>query len=136
MPKYISPKITSKKIKLSFFLSNVMWLDQFNLVGNVYAQSGGGTAASNSGGFGGCGGACGCGTQGTGLPTGGASVSVNSSCNSACSSASGVSVENTVPSIGGYVPTEITTNNNCNSNSNCVGCSSGNDANGGSGGHS
>lgn len=39
--KYYKPKIAVKKVKISFFLSNIFWLDQFNMVGDVYAQSGG-----------------------------------------------------------------------------------------------
>lgn len=39
--KYIKPKIKSKKIKISFFLSSASWIDQFNFIGQVYAQSGG-----------------------------------------------------------------------------------------------
>ncbi len=38
-PKYKKPKITEKKIKISFFLSQVSLVDQFNLFGTVYAQS-------------------------------------------------------------------------------------------------
>lgn len=37
---YIKPKIKSKKIKLSFFLSRIAALDQFSFIGNIYAQSG------------------------------------------------------------------------------------------------
>jgi len=39
--KYIKPKIVAKKIRLNHFLSNVWWIDRFNFVGSVYAQSGG-----------------------------------------------------------------------------------------------
>lgn len=45
MPYYQKPKITQKKIKVSFFLSNIAWLDQFNLTGTIYAQSGGANSA-------------------------------------------------------------------------------------------
>lgn len=56
--KYQKPKITKKRIKLSFFLTNISWIDQFNLVGKVYAQSDCGAAANctcshcNAGGWG------------------------------------------------------------------------------------
>ncbi len=40
--RYQKPAIKSKKVKISFFMSKVSILDQFNLVGDVYAQSGGG----------------------------------------------------------------------------------------------
>lgn len=43
-PLYQKPKITTKKLKISFFLSRVSWLDQFNMLGSVYAQSGGGSS--------------------------------------------------------------------------------------------
>lgn len=39
---YKKPKINSKKVKISFFLSKTSWIDQFSFVGQVYAQSGGG----------------------------------------------------------------------------------------------
>lgn len=39
--KYIKPKIKRRKVKLNYFLSKVFWLDQFNFIGTVYAQSGG-----------------------------------------------------------------------------------------------
>ncbi len=45
--RYIKPEVTSKKVKISFFLSKVFWVDNFNLVGDVYAQSGGCAAASD-----------------------------------------------------------------------------------------
>ncbi len=47
---YQKPQLKSKKIKISFFLSKVSWLDGFNAIGTVYAQSGG----SDNGGWGGC----------------------------------------------------------------------------------
>lgn len=47
---YVKPKMTSKKVKISHFLSKVFWMDQFNFVGNVYAQSGG---PPGDGGYGG-----------------------------------------------------------------------------------
>lgn len=53
--RYIPPKIKVKKVKLSFFMQNVSWLDQFNIIGNVYAQSG----CSGGGGDGGYGCMCG-----------------------------------------------------------------------------
>jgi len=39
---YTKPKLTSKKIKISFFLSQTSVLDQFSFIAEVYAQSGGG----------------------------------------------------------------------------------------------
>ena len=53
LKKYIKPQIKQKKIKLSYFLSNIIWVDQFNLVGKVYAQS---SDAGGGGTSGGCGG--------------------------------------------------------------------------------
>ena len=47
--KYSKPKIISKKIKLSFFLSNFKFIDSFGWVGNVYAQSSGSTGGSSGG---------------------------------------------------------------------------------------
>lgn len=38
--KYHKPKIISKSVMISFFMSKVWWIDQFNFTGNVYAQSG------------------------------------------------------------------------------------------------
>ena len=46
--KYQKPKMYSKKVKISFFLSQVAILDQFSIMGNVYAQSGGCSSASTS----------------------------------------------------------------------------------------
>lgn len=37
---YLKPKISSKKIKLNFFLTNITPLDRFHLIGDVYAGSG------------------------------------------------------------------------------------------------
>lgn len=51
---YQKPKLLSKKIKISFFLSKVSWLDGFNALGTVYAQSGGGGGGDGGGGWGGC----------------------------------------------------------------------------------
>ena len=39
--KYQKPTIISKKIKISFFMSKMTILDQFNIIGDIYAQSGG-----------------------------------------------------------------------------------------------
>lgn len=39
--KYLKAKIKIKKIKITYFLTPVGFLDQFNLLGTVYAQSGG-----------------------------------------------------------------------------------------------
>lgn len=39
--RYQKPQIKSKKIKFSFFLTQVTLLDQFSFMGNVYAQYGG-----------------------------------------------------------------------------------------------
>ena len=55
LKKYIKPQIKQKKIKLSYFLSNIIWVDQFNLVGKVYAQSSDAGGGGTSGGCGGCG---------------------------------------------------------------------------------
>lgn len=41
LKKYIKAKITAKKIKITYFLTPMGYLDQFNLLGTVYAQSGG-----------------------------------------------------------------------------------------------
>jgi hypothetical protein len=47
--KYQKPHIKSKKIKISFFMSKVAILDQFNFIGDVYAQSdAGGGGGSNT----------------------------------------------------------------------------------------
>jgi hypothetical protein len=46
--QYQKPKIKVKKVKMSFFHSNIWWLDQFNLVGEVYAQSGGSSFSDGS----------------------------------------------------------------------------------------
>lgn len=71
--KYFTPQIKIKKIKVNFFLSKFYWIDQFNLIGDVYAQSGG-CANVDSGGGG----------QGTGGPesggTGGGECSTGSTC--------------------------------------------------------
>lgn len=37
--KYLKPKMSNRKVKLNFFLSNISMLDQFNFIGSVYAQS-------------------------------------------------------------------------------------------------
>lgn len=41
--KYQKPQITNKKVKLSFFLTKISYIDQFNIIGNIYASSGGGS---------------------------------------------------------------------------------------------
>lgn len=38
--KYLKPQIKIKKLKISFFLTKTLWIDQFNLMGKVYAQYG------------------------------------------------------------------------------------------------
>jgi hypothetical protein len=43
--KYKRAKITEKKITASFFLTPMRFLDQFNMVGNIYGASG---ATSNT----------------------------------------------------------------------------------------
>ena len=45
--KYQKPIIKTKKIKISFFMSKVSVLDQFNIIGDVYAQSGGGSPSTS-----------------------------------------------------------------------------------------
>lgn len=117
--EYKKPHFTSKKIKLSFFLSNIFWLDQFNLVGDVYAQSGNCTnceSACSQGANSGCGCANSqsCGQCGANEPGGGNC----GGCGCGCSRQG--------------IPTSIT---GCQQCSYACGCSSGNDANGGSGGH-
>lgn len=72
--KYIRAKIKEKKIKVSYFLTPMGFLDQFHLIGTVYAQSGGG----GDGGYGGGGATSntsggGTGGAGTGSSTGGTS---------------------------------------------------------------
>jgi len=49
LKKYIKPKIYTKKIKVNFFLTPMGFIDHFNLMGNIYAQSpgGSGTAATS-----------------------------------------------------------------------------------------
>ncbi len=37
--KYIKPTVKEKKLKLNFFLTNSVFLDQFNILGKVYASS-------------------------------------------------------------------------------------------------
>lgn len=87
MPKalsYSKPKITQKKIKISYFLSNVHWLDQFNLIGNVYAQSsceGSPSCAESCGGAG-----CGCSCKGSCF---GSSCSINGCGGGSANSGSG-----------------------------------------------
>lgn len=51
--KYMAPQIKFKKIKVNFFLSNFFWIDEFNMVGDVYAQSGGACGGPECGGCGG-----------------------------------------------------------------------------------
>lgn len=48
---YIKPKISTKKIRLNYFLSKVWWIDQFKFFGNVYAQSGGSGGGGSDGGY-------------------------------------------------------------------------------------
>lgn len=45
--RYQKPLMKAKKVTVSFFLSKIALLDQFNILGNVYAQSG------SDGGYGG-----------------------------------------------------------------------------------
>lgn len=40
LKRYLKPKISERKVKINFFLSNITWVDQFSLLGDVYAQSG------------------------------------------------------------------------------------------------
>lgn len=81
--KYQKPKITEKKVKMSFFLSNVAFLDSSRIIGTAFAASGscstgGGSCSSNSGSgacSSGCGGSLGsstgfCASQGCGNSTG------------------------------------------------------------------
>ncbi len=67
LKKYTRAKVTQKRIKLSFFLTPMGFLDQFNLLGTVYAQSGGGGGATSNTAGGSTGGV------GTGSSTGGTS---------------------------------------------------------------
>src|SRR6266849_7716970 len=50
--KYQKPTIKEKKVTISFFLTNVNFIDQFTLMGDVYAQSGG--SSGPTGGITGC----------------------------------------------------------------------------------
>jgi len=47
--KYISPKITTKKVKYNLFSSHVWWEDAFKIIGKVYAQSTDGGYGGDSG---------------------------------------------------------------------------------------
>ncbi len=40
MKKYQKPKLKVEKVKINFFMSKLWWVDQFNFVGDVYAQYG------------------------------------------------------------------------------------------------
>jgi hypothetical protein len=45
---YEAPQITEKIIKINYFLKVSGFLDDFNLMGDVYAQSSGPTSSDNS----------------------------------------------------------------------------------------
>ena len=47
--KYVKPKISSRRIKLSYFMSRVSIVDQFNILADDYAQSGGGNTQQTAG---------------------------------------------------------------------------------------